>query len=289
MTTTGPCQNCGTTCASRCSRCKTCYFCRKECQKEFWKAHKTFCKQVASPFRASHKSGSENANGAKKCLIVDGMGPVGPGWDYMLGSKQAILDQGMDVVVVDVTKGQKIPEQLAALLQSNIAAPNAMLLLGWGSGDAAIAFKLAESRLFCGGNFMVQGERIDHMGDWPTWFNFMWRSGSYFRTDHECFAAGTNKCHWWMEYENSSGAVTAGYNVKACMITNVAAADTLFGTTDDSTSYSLVPSMQGKKIGTGQVGIALGRYGEGSVSFFGDVNHETETLQIMAIIATKER
>jgi len=223
------------------------------------------------------------------------MGPIGPGWDYMKGARRELLDAGVHVMVVDATKGSKIPEQVASLLLSkNKAPPDAIIMLGWGAGGTDIEEEFATNSTFreaakswcrAGGRFIVQGERVGMFGDWPMWFDKAWKNGEYVRTDHRCFAAGPDAVHWWNEYANAKGAVTSTYNVKACMITDVEPADVLFGTADNAASYSLVPSMQGRSIGSGQVAIAVSQYGEGTVSFFGDVNFEDETLQIMAIVA----
>mgnify|MGYP006931569430 CR=1 FL=1 len=43
--------------------------------------------------------------------------------------------------------------------------------------------------------------------------------------------------------------------------------------------------MTGRDIDEGQSTVSLGKYGEGSVSYFGDVNAEEKTCDIMAIIA----
>ena len=69
------------------------------------------------------------------------------------------------------------------------------------------------------------------------------------------------------------------------MLMNVAPEDNLFSTLDETKSYSLVPMMSGQDIEGGQSAIALGKCVDGSVSFFGDVNAEDETCDIMAVIA----
>lgn len=69
------------------------------------------------------------------------------------------------------------------------------------------------------------------------------------------------------------------------MLKNVDPKDNLFGTSSESRSYSLVPMMAGQDIDEGLCAIAVGKCGEGSVSFFGDVNAEDDTCNIMSIIA----
>lgn len=74
-------------------------------------------------------------------------------------------------------------------------------------------------------------------------------------------------------------------NVKCCMIKDVAPEDILFGSTKDSVSYSPVPSFGGHSIAAGQAAFAVARYGEGTVSFFGDINAEECTMTTVGIIA----
>lgn len=78
------------------------------------------------------------------------------------------------------------------------------------------------------------------------------------------------------------------HNAKAVLLKNVDVEDVLFGTTEDSSTYSLVPQMRGHDVEEGQCAVAHGKYGDGSVSFFGDVNAEQETCRIMSIIAGTE-
>jgi hypothetical protein len=196
------------------------------------------------------------------------------------------------------TKGRdKIVPQVASLLRHPNEAFQSLLMLGWGGGDDPVEKKFADSVEFrsaaqswCsqGGRFIVQGERT-RVHKWPTWFNKEWTDGSYYRTDHKCTAVGEDATHWCQWYKTARGAVTSTYNVKACMLQDVAADEVLFGTTEESSSYSLVPHMRGVPIDTGLAAVAFGRYGEkGTVSFFGDVNFEDETLQIMSVIARGE-
>ena len=59
----------------------------------------------------------------------------------------------------------------------------------------------------------------------------------------------------------------------------------LFGAQEGARSYSLVPGFGGVEIDESNTAVAFARYGEGTVSYFGDVNHEQETLEIMSVIA----
>lgn len=273
------CQNCGKPCTLKCGKCQAMYFCGADCQKAQWPSHKAICKRVAQATEPHQWH-----------LIVDGMGPIGPNWEYMKGARQAMESAGLHVVVVDVSKGGNIPEQLASIIRNK--NPQSILMLGWGAGEADIEEDLCKSEDFksslvswCrdGGRLLVQGERLA-MFPWPGWFNLGWRSGDYCRTDHSCCAAATHWCDW---YSNCASAVRTKYNVKACCLANVDPSDALYSTTDDSNTYSPVPGFGGRPVGTGQTAIAWSRFGEGTVSFFGDVNHEEPTLRTMAVIAAR--
>jgi hypothetical protein len=114
-----------------------------------------------------------------------------------------------------------------------------------------------------------EGERAAMCGNWPEWFGKTWKDGDYYRTDHTCFAKPSPNgeiVHWCKWYHKASRAVTQNINVKACALNNVPADEILFR--DE-----------------GMAAVVLDKYGEGTVSFFGDVNHEDETVQTIAIVA----
>jgi len=307
------CLACSKECSLQCSYCRVVYFCDRECQKSAWKDHKAFCKSVKNPAVSSHKNTNDDAQ-RQTCVIIDGFGPCGPKWDDTLRSREQLLLCGMDVIYINGTKGgATLPAQVASLLlqsSSKTTPPNALLFWGFGSGgDGVSDQKFYESSHFkaaviswCanGGRFIVQGERTRMMGNWPMWFDKQWKDSDYYRTDHKCFAVSAAENddmadvtaahhHWCKWYKDSDGAVVTTYNVKACMLENVDPTEVLFGTTDDSQSYSLVPHMSGHKIEKGKTAVAFGKYGSGTVSFFGDVNHEHATIQIMTVIARGEK
>jgi hypothetical protein len=230
------------------------------------------------------------------------MGPCGANWDYMKRAKAELLNAGVHVCVVNGEKGRKLPEQVASLLSWNEgkeAAFRSIFIPGFGSGDDRLSPAFSNSRLFReasvswvqkGGNFLVQGERIAQCGNWPEWFGKVWKDGGYYRTDHTCFArpstVGTGGLvHWCKWYHKAPGAITRDINVKATMLSNVPDDEILFGTDVGARTYSLVPDMAGHSIGEGMTAVAFGKCGQGTVSFFGDVNHEDETVRTIAIVA----
>jgi hypothetical protein len=284
------CLACSKDCTLRCANCKVVRFCGKDCQVEAWKHHKAFCKSVCNPA----KSNSSSENKDQTCVIIDGFGPCGSGWDDMVKARQRLLLDGMHVVHINGGKGgNSISLQVASLLLSE-TKPNALIFFGFGSGGDGSDEKFFKETRFVealkswcdsGGRFIVQGERTKYTGSWPSWFGKKWKDGNYFRTDHKCFASGSDATSWCTWYKDSPGAVLSRYNVKACMLQNVDTEDVLFGAVEGAKSYSLVPGFGGQDVGENQTAVAFSRFGNGTVSFFGDVNHEEATLKIMSVIA----
>jgi hypothetical protein len=208
-------------------------FCNRDCQEKTWKAHKAFCKAIANPTLSSNNSASTSTS---TCLIVDGMGPCGPDWDYMKLSKAEMVKAGVHVCVINVEKGRNIPEQAAALFAWNEgkeATFRSILMLGFGSGDSSLELAFSDSSVFQeaavswvqkGGNFLVQGERLARCGQWPAWFGKTWKDGDYYRTDHTCFARPSSSAtteeivHWCKWYHQAAGAITGDINVKASLL-----------------------------------------------------------------------
>jgi hypothetical protein len=303
--TTSRCFNCffkyGTL---RCARCKVVCFCSRECQKQAWKAHKAFCKAVANPTRPSKEDTTSTSTST--CLIVDGMGPSGSNGEYMKRCREELLNAGVHVCVINAEEGHHmIPEQVASLLALNEgkeATFRSILILGFGSGggDMDLAEGFIDSHPFReasiswvekGGNLLVQGEQIAACGQWPTWFGKTWKESGYCRTNHTCYAlpsAGANEdiVHWCKWYHKASGAITKNISVKAVMLERVPADEILFGTDPDvgSRPGSMAAYLRESADGD-MAAVALGKCGEGTVSFFGDVNHEDETVRTIAIVA----
>lgn len=209
------------------------------------------------------------------------MGPVGPDGFYAQNVQKALQNAGVEVVVVDVLKGSKMPEQIGSIL-SEVESLSSCIALGWGSGGCAIERKFANSQIFRdsivswvnkGGRFIVQGERPEQYGNWPAWFGKSWKSSDYIRSDYICNGKSDDDIHWCQWYHKAKGAIVTGrYNVKAVLVSGVAPEENLFRDIDTDESED-------------ESAVTLGKHGEGLVSFIGDVNAEDETCDIMAIIA----
>jgi hypothetical protein len=188
------------------------------------------------------------------------------------------------VSVVHLDDGFITPQQIAtALEKGNFSA---CIILGWGSGDEDVGLDFANSQVFQngivswvkkGGRLIVQGERISHAaGDWPAWFGWNWKSSDYCRTIH-----ALNTSHWFQE----AAATHPTMDVKACLVTNVEPQDNLYGSPDGAVTHSLGPGFGGNAVRAGQSAFTLAKYGDGTVSYFGDVNAERVTVETVGIIA----
>mmetsp|Transcript_35393 Transcript_35393/g.62131 ORF Transcript_35393/g.62131 Transcript_35393/m.62131 type:complete len:85 (+) Transcript_35393:276-530(+) len=75
-------------------------------------------------------------------------------------------------------------------------------------------------------------------------------------------------------------------DVKASLVKHVEPQDNLYGPPDGAVTLSSVPGYCGKVVSAGQSAFTLAKYGDGTVSYFGDVNAEKVTIETVGIIAT---
>jgi hypothetical protein len=264
---------CGKAAPLKCGSCKCVEYCSRDCQKATWKQHKQLCTAV---------SGASTTT----CLILDGMGALGRDDINTKPIYNELTSRyNMHVSVVHLDDGFITPEQIAVALDNKDTNIKTLIVLGWGSGDDDLGLDFANSDAFrvalvswveAGGRLLVQGERISHSaGDWPQWFDLAWTSSDYCRTTHTL-----NATHWFKKQ-----AKCPSMNVKACLVTNVEPEDNLYGTGEGAVTHSLVPGFGGNAVPAGQSAFTLAKFGEGTVSFFGDVNIEDETVKTVGIVA----
>jgi len=65
------------------------------------------------------------------------------------------------------------------------------------------------------------------------------------------------------------------------MLSDVAEEEKLYKPVKGAVAYSLVPGFAGASIEEGMCPVAVSRFGSGTLIFFGDVNAESETINIL--------
>jgi hypothetical protein len=218
------------------------------------------------------------------------MGPLGCNDINSQPIQKVLTSRDLSSTIIHLDQGKEMPAQIAAVLKMKKSGIQVCVILGWGSGDGPLGDDFGSHETFrkvvvewvkSGGRLIVQGERIDFAaGDWPKWFDLEWKSHDYYRTTHSL-----NTNHWAIDWFQKAATAPAEMDIKGSMIKHVAPEDILFGTTEGSVSYSPVPGYGGRPIEANQAAFAVAKYGEGTVSFFADVNAEDCTMATIGIIA----
>jgi hypothetical protein len=266
------------------------WFCNRECQRSSWKSHKALCEIVSGVVAAV-----ANPSATPICLLVDGLGlcsPCSSGGNDEQKLRPKLERAGLVVATVYASEGSGIPAQIATLLDRSF--PQVLVMMAWGSGKTRVAREFAKCQAFReslvawvhrGGRFLVLGELSRPIRAWPSWFDRPWNHGSYYRTDHDCFAAEPDGPHWCDWYKSAPGAVLDRYNVKAVMLGNVDPSEALFASTNELIIDDLDADMADQSVEEAKAAVVFAKYDAGTISFFGDVNFEDSTLEIMAVIA----
>ena len=109
-------------------------------------------------------------------------------------------------------------------------------------------------------------------------FDTRWLAASYYRTTWFPVAGPALDTTF-------AGIDAAQFSAKACSVMGVPPAERLFTTNHQSTTQSLVMSMDNKHVGHNgenpEVCVAVHKFGDGSIAYFGDVNMEEETKQLV--------
>ena len=289
----GPCVACGTPTSKLCGACKVVKYCSSECMRSHRKVHKTFCRALKA------SAGDGACAGRNHVLLVTGMGACGPEDFYTENARAALKAAGLRVTTYDAL--EPAPDRSQAFKQIGLALArgrfSACIVLGLGSSGADWCFDFFTAPAFKsqllewvrqGGTVLFQGEgRAANTA--LGWFDKPWTCAQYTRTTHMCNAKGRQPSHWCTWYAAQDGAITCDISVKAVMLDNVPADEMLYGTVSGATRQSLVPMMAGDPIQMGLGAVAFGRYGNGALGFFGDVNAEESTCKIMAVLARGEQ
>jgi hypothetical protein len=285
------CQTCGKPCNLQCGKCKLMWFCNRECQKILWKSHKALC-NIVSDVAAAVAAAVANPSATPICLLVDGMGSRSPGGYDVTSLRPKLERAGLVVSTFDASEGSGIPAQIATLLDRSF--PQVLVMMAWGAGKVPLALEFVQCQAFReslvawvqrGGRLLVQGQLVGPFAAWPSWFDRPWYHDSYYRVEHDCSAAKPDGPHWCDWYKSAPGAVLDRYNVKAMMLGNVDPSEALFASTDETITDDLDPFMAGRPVEQGKAAVAFAKHGAGTISFFGDLEHEDSTQEIMAVIA----
>ena len=126
-----------------------------------------------------------------------------------------------------------------------------------------------------GGKLMLHGER-PLTAVFNEWFDKPWcfRGDFYRRTQFELNSSSILA---------TMAILPSTYNVKCCMLSDVAEEEKLYKPVKGAVAYSLVhaPGFAGTPIEGGMCPVAVSRFVNGTLIFFGDVNAESETIKIL--------
>lgn len=241
------------------------------------------------------------AGAGREVLLVTGLGYCGPE-DYYVedeagkaGLRPALRAAGLRVSTCNASShGTACHDpfaQVAAALRSGRFGCCIVLQVGSSEYTADLFTDPQVKRglktwVAGGGTLILHGERsvTTALG----WFGKGWRYTNYTRTVHRCWAPSPQNAggpHWCDWYQHCPTGITADISVKACMLSSVPAEECLFGTDENAATQSAVPSMAGTRLHAGLTAVAFGRYVNGFIGFFGDVNAESTTLAIVTALA----
>ena len=262
------CAVCGATDdLKRCGACKCTFYCGVEHQKQDRPTHKMLCR-VRSSVRQS-------------VIVVGGVGYFDGRDDWLVNcSLRPTLEQlDAELHVMPFSTEACMP-----LLQSGAVAAIVV---------SSLQFESAKSEEFCfqqdwlttlhkwvssGGMLVFMGGEGSVIDLFQNTFDRPWRhTGDFYRRT--------------VHVRNSAAALPAAtlqqmpeqYNVKACMLSGVAAAERVYAPPDNATVISGVPApgFHGTEIQGGQCGVAAAQIGQGRLVYFGDVNGEQCSMQCL--------
>ena len=229
-------------------------------------------------------------------LLVSGLGPLYPEDDfYAQGIQRALATSKFSVTNYELSPpSQPGPSSFTAVGRALAGGMySTCIVVGFGAADikadffTSVSFRGNLVAFVRGGGTLLfaQGERF--VADAFAWFDKPWTQTQYFRTTHALNAQ--HCCASW--YAAARHSVPPSFSVKACLLSNVAPAQILFGTGEGAVTQSHMPvQMFGRQqVPPGLCAVAFGPFGCGHVGFFGDVNAEGPTLQAIALLAGKTK
>ena len=256
----------------RCAACSTDKYRRSFSSSQLQKKVARRCKKCVAASAQIKSAAPQSSAGTlpteRSVLVIDGMGPLGSGDFLTQGLMQALgsrLAPGAGPIsnLEQIDISRRGVSGLADRLQRGCIT--AVVVLGLGSADCDEDFltntewkETLVAWVEEGGLLMIHGERT--IKDAFAWFGKDWKADGYRRMTHKYNTLNVTAA-WYDE-----GDVCDAVNVKACMLSGVAPEEQLFAAGPDKTA------------------VAVANVGLGHVGFFGDVNAEPPTLEMITVL-----
>lgn len=120
-------------------------------------------------------------------------------------------------------------------------------------------------------------------------FDVEWKLGNYYRTTWgPCLNVNERNIHFSFGNGNYARRIIMEYSAKAVTMKSVPYHERCFGVTDHSKTQSLVPFKDGQDVSAKpedpnyETVVAMHEYGKGVIAYFGDVNAEDQTIELVA-------
>ena len=203
--------------------------------------------------------------------------------DFWLNNFRSELSQRS--VSYDIIELKK--KTLLTALCTNNYTSVVIMNIGSGGKDQPFFHEDIKSLLIawtrCGGKLMLHGER-SLTKVFNEWFEKPWcfRGDFYRRTQFHLHSSCASIS------PDAMRTLPATYNVKCCMLSDVGVEEKLYSPIEGAVVHSLVPmaGFAGTKIDEQMCPVAVGKFGDGDLVFFGDVNAESDTIKIIISLAT---
>ncbi|MEW5310785.1 MAG: hypothetical protein WDW38_002548 [Sanguina aurantia] len=125
-----------------------------------------------------------------------------------------------------------------------------------------------------GGVVLMHGEKAA-AAVLSTWFGLSWRCGEYFRAQYQL----NEGCHAQASWAGPLAALPKGYNVEACTLVDVPAAECVYGTAAGAVRQSM--GFAPTPVEVQHCSVAVAHHEAGVVGFWGDVNCERDTHTVV--------
>jgi hypothetical protein len=236
-----------------------------------------------------------------RCVVMGGWGYAGEHTEDPFVDAFADACERRKVACVKLARGQRGAMPHAPLLAA-LPGATCVVLLQVNEEDACRALAAAPGARDAlrewtrtGGTLCVNGDRAapELLAALFPEVASAWRmSGDYYRRcDAVCVRSCAGVARALRRGRNTGSdcrnLLPSCLNAKACMLSHVPRQHQLYAPPRDATAHSLVnaPGFQGTPIQRGMCAIAAAPFGDGRVVFFGDVNAESDTCDVVVHLA----